>query len=60
MRDEIVDRLVDRASRGEVAQMLGEQVEVERVGVIPVYAAALFERGVREIAVLGVHVDERD
>ena len=40
--------------------MLGEEVEVECVGVIPVDAASFFEREVGEVAVVGVHVDERD
>ena len=43
MRDEIVDRLVDRAPLGELAEVFGEQIEVERVGVVPVYEAAFLE-----------------
>jgi len=40
--------------------VFGEEIEIECVGVIPVYAAAFFERDVGEVAVIGVHVDERD
>src|SRR4029079_6470079 len=58
--DEVVNRFVDRSSFGEVAQVFGEEIEVECVWVVPVYAAAFFERDVGEVAVIGVHVDERD
>ena len=40
--------------------MVGEQVVVEGVGVIPVQAPALVEGELGEVAVVGVHVDERD
>ena len=40
--------------------MEGEEVVVEGVGVVPVEEPSFFERELREVAVVGVHVDERD
>ena len=60
MGDEVVDRLLDRFAVGELLEMVGEQVVVEGVGVVPVEASALVEGELGEVAVVGVHVDERD
>ena len=40
--------------------MIGEEVEVEGVGVVPVDAASLLKRKGRKVPVVGVHVDEGD
>lgn len=60
MGDEIVDRLVDGFSFGQLSKVLGEQIVVEGVGMIPVEMSSFFEGKVSEIAVVCVHVDERD
>ena len=39
--------------------MIGEQVVVERIGVVPVELSALVELELGEVSVVCVHVDER-
>jgi len=60
VRDEIIFRLVDRVPRAKCFEMLAEEVEVERIGMVPVQLPALIERQRSEIPVIRIHVDERD
>ena len=48
-----------RATRRERREVLDEQVDVERVRMVPVHAPPLVHREVPEVAVVRVHVDER-
>src|SRR3954468_10776511 len=60
MGDEVVLRFFDRSSFAERVEVRTEQVVVERVRMVPVKLSPLVECQVREILVIGVHVDERD
>src|SRR5579862_2060569 len=57
MCDKIIGGLVDRLAVGEALKMVVQQLPVERVRMIPVDGSPLFEREMREVLVIAVHVD---
>ena len=60
VRHEVVHRLLDRLAARQVLEVRDEQVEIERVRMVPVDLPPLVHREMGEVAVVPVHVEEGD